>query len=884
MRSNNKTRHSHRLVCVCVCVCVCVQAGNGLAAYEEAHSGIPAPPTGAECIAATDAQFRARERGGSSDEDSENEAQSQFDPSDSSLTLLAPPVSMMLAVSSRYQLRPYFGAFWLGGLLAFVPVLTGTSLLWLLVPTAYLIATQVHSIWQYNKITAATPMNNTHARNTQAKNKVAPITTTDADAVTPFAPAAFPVAAVSSASASAVEVSWSVGQCVASFKRYAGWRLGLESEQRQDDIPSWTALALVVGYAWLIVLCLVVGSLLQSRRVRVCGGLELEDNSSYTTCGMDGWGGGATPEEYAAALLLNTTQMLPHYQGQIVLSLPFAGPTVQFACHAVEPRMLVRAVSLSFWFFFATSAVITVVLAWGINPEGRSMVWKQLQTKHRKARRRDKAHGRPRHSADTNRTRAGELDRRESVVAGLPGVASPPACASLDSWLSESQPTVAQEFELWLWTIARQHHLHGIRFLLLIDSDRLEGLRQLRTDEVVRAGSWSDASDHFLHQYLILLEVVGQMVLASKMWGVRLLDGWLLTPQQKDAAQALGLYQRQKLITHTDTDTQQTNTSDDVETAAPSPPIVASPLPVVRLSASHWKLCCLVVAIGLATWIPFLSIFDYRSYVIGVLDGFAFAGLFCFMCVFTYLVGRVMQYPYLCYSEAYISVLTLYHTKLRLTLRNQLKVWRDLRHYLVLYRLPLLFGLAQWSLMALTLTAVVGLLLCILDVWRVGFSNFIIWYGSQCLVIMTVVSLGFSFAILASAVSVWEQQQAHIRLLQDTKFAILLKQRKEKKKEEDEQERKEMEAQNETQQTKNKQKDKQSVSGSPSVSAVSSASVSDTLVLRSVEELIAYIADHDQAPTAFGIAIKPTLFRLLQGYIVTGIASLLIKYGAKGTE
>lgn len=115
-------------------------------------SPLPRDLTGFERNAQTDSAFRTRERGASSDEDSESDSLQRHPDPEAGFSLLAPPISMMLAVSSRYQLRPYFGGFWFAGLIAFIPVLTGTgNLAWIAAPIVYLMGTQMHSVWQYRR-------------------------------------------------------------------------------------------------------------------------------------------------------------------------------------------------------------------------------------------------------------------------------------------------------------------------------------------------------------------------------------------------------------------------------------------------------------------------------------------------------------------------------------------------------------------------------------------------------------------------------------------------------------------------------------------------------------------------------------------------------------
>ena len=306
------------------------------------------------------------------------------------------------------------------------------------------------------------------------------------------------------------------------------------------------------------------------------------------------------------------------------------------------------------------------------------------------------------------------------------------------------------------------------------------------------------------------------------------------------------------------------------------------------------------------------------------------------------LIVRVLRHPFLCYQENLYAQMALLHTSLNLAHEDgeQLLVWKQLRHYLTVHRGPQLYGLAQWSLLTLLLTAVVELFIVVLNVLIGGFGG-LHYFSLQFQLCAALMCLVYSVWMVQVAVSVWTTQQQHCRmqevrcsvsggqhpadfvaetasLLHSPGFNKLVEAAKPLgKKVQTSAEHTVAEWQDSVARemtehapgaikgtvaagfNAGKQASSagitmgvdaldhrlQSAMTAPSPSASSSPaptlsglSASKLAHIASLTSLIDYIQEHDTAPTAFGISMKPTVLQLLYGYMSSAVAAIITKY------
>ena len=196
--------------------------------------------------------------------------------------------------------------------------------------------------------------------------------------------------------------------------------------------------------------------------------------------------------------------------------------------------------------------------------------------------------------------------------------------------------------------------------------------------------------DSFLRQYLILLEATGQLLFTSKLWGYPQLDNLFLSASQNERAAKLRIYRKKphnKSQRKKDEETADYDSDDEEEegedtsdwrtavsaciprwarccpgkrdiaaSPTPSAPPIGAPVSSAPPAASKWKLVCLLISLGVTSWLPLVTWVNYTSYM-GALDHFLLTALIPYIAVFTYLVGRVLQYPYLCYRQNWMAMM-----------------------------------------------------------------------------------------------------------------------------------------------------------------------------------------------------------------------------------
>ena len=189
-------------------------------------------------------------------------------------------------------------------------------------------------------------------------------------------------------------------------------------------------------------------------------------------------------------------------------------------------------------------------------------------------------------------------------------------------------------------------------------------------------------------------------------------------------------------------------------------------------SLASWNTGSCLLGFAAAVWLPLYDVFLLRQFFTA-LDYFQHFVCFFFVWIMVFLVCRVLRHPYLAYQESYYLQLALLHTKLNLADESgvPLRVWKQIRSYLVMHRGPQLNGLAQWSLLAALLTSFLEIFIVVLNVVLHGFGILTQFYMQ----IQLAVAIGFivySFAMVRLAVSVWVLQQQHMRMLQEVLIAI----------------------------------------------------------------------------------------------------------------
>lgn len=210
--------------------------------------------------------------------------------------------------------------------------------------------------------------------------------------------------------------------------------------------------------------------------------------------------------------------------------------------------------------------------------------------------------------------------------------------------------------------------------------------------------------------------------------------------------------------------------------------------------------------------------------------------LFCVMTFASaWVTARVMQKPYACYYENHLLMKIAYHTTLDLCDPRQLEFWREQRNFYVYFTMPIKYGEAQWSFVAFFVVCVITVLVIVVRTFTGGLAE---WYyfGQILAAAIAALTVTFTYGLMNKAVQIWFAQVKHIELLENTKYNFRQLCLQQGRSEEEE-----------------------------------------NRVLAIIDELIAFIKEHDNPPRVFGLAIKPTLFIVLQGYLITAAGAVLGK-------
>lgn len=799
--------------------------------------------------------------------------------------MLQPPVSLTLATSSYFRLRLFVILFSIGGLLAWLPYLIADtyskpSRFYLALPVSYI---SLVLLWclclypPYSRDPRAQGILRKQSCNIKQHNMQ---------------------------STSSIPLFDRVSSYYNTVSLFGAWLFDLQDEVFHGHIPSWTALFLIGGYVHVLWCQCVAWVALDAAPFKTCGGYE-------PVCG-------GVPAVWLNPAGENATQGLQYFMGYPVVWNEYAGgPLLWYVFH--EQVAAARPANLQFICYFIACIILSVSMAWQQQNGTDKLLTRKFKEQIKQ---------------QTMTANSG-TDLSPSSPHSSRAPVSPSSASTVNNDVDSTKLNIESEWRRAFRELVTDRCLYGCLYLMNVRaSDCLESIYDLLKDEevskklqssllrvkeirekhtIVQTGlsDYAEAFSSFLKrdpfalQYIIVLEVIGQMRATAGLWGVKMLDKKSCSDLHWNSLIQLKVYSQptststsswsvsrvlrvvQSVLScgrlvHTGTESDgnqvvdtenprpasnkvaQQHVAADVSSNSshPTPTSVDMPPPL----PSHWRLFSLLIGMIVAGWLPVDLLVWYTEDFTGLVITVLVLSI-PFVCICVCLVGKVLQFPFCCYEENYLCMLALYHTKLKLERKTQLRGWRDLRNYFVHYRMSILFILAQWPLVSTLLTWVIGLLFLTIIVVVYGFSA-LSGFANQAVSLLVLATLIFSFTMVSAAVRVWEQQQLHVRLLQDRKFNVKMANSRDKTL---------LEIKRQVKDSKSSEKLpelQQQLDGRERLLAAKYQPILD-----SMNELQQYILEHDEAPKAFGIALKPTLFRTMQGYIVSAVLAWAAKYG-----
>lgn len=207
-----------------------------------------------------------------------------------------------------------------------------------------------------------------------------------------------------------------------------------------------------------------------------------------------------------------------------------------------------------------------------------------------------------------------------------------------------------------------------------------------------------------------------------------------------------------------------------------------------------------------------------------------------------WLLTRSIHWVSLLYLQNYTLMVLLYHQR-GFDFENveEFKSWQKLRKFEITYTMTENYGLGQWTfagyfIVCLLTVLLVTVRIVLIDKTVAALTHF----GLAMMFLVSFYSGCVIFHLMKSAISIWEAQLRHQELLQQHKLDLRSKWLISEQKGEE----------------KTKSGDWEKIF---------------TRRIDHVDELLAYMVEYDSPPVVFGIAVKPSLFAALQGYIISSV-------------
>lgn len=438
-----------------------------------------------------------------------------------------------------------------------------------------------------------------------------------------------------------------------------------------------------------------------------CGGLEFQ--AKHFNCGgIVALSANTVADDNASAILV------PSYMGYNVTLESYSGTPFLWTHAAVEQSPVALVLQTAFLAYFGSLFGIAIILAWGTPKHVRQLAGIKLT------------------QVDEDEDTVTEDFIKTSQAAGSSWQHSNAAAMADEPWFVQvmTQPQMSDD-RLSLPSVDHsvganlnpQSMVSEVAAAAMSDSHLIPSLNKPR----VGLHDWMFIHDiHVRRQYCAIRKVVDEQLASKRSWGIDWLD-------------RIGSNAQLRMKTRSS-------------------------------SLLSWKALATITSLGVAMWLP-VYCWIYYSLYIHWQEQVLLVAVIPFCWLLLALAARVMQYPYLMYYENYLVMLVLYHKCLDFHVPAELRAWRNLRHFYTVYRMPFVYGLAQWAFVVFLLMCVLSIFSIVILILQSGFIQ-LTFFGGQLPLLLGSISLMFTYAMMKRAIQVWTMQQAHIRLLQDHRFLL----------------------------------------------------------------------------------------------------------------